>query len=366
MTKTITYQTLFYHTSNHDFIQMLNEVMAGEAQLRAAHKHETVDVSFADNTFSIARARGQVFFINGELSIHNPRLMDYSVLLTHSSAPHHYRTHQTLFTFDKNQFFNERKTYKRCSKDRFCNFLYSHPIPYRNHFARQLMKRKRLDCGGYCLNNSEMVMGSYENNKQLEYLSHYKFTICIEHTRYPSYVTEKIYNALRAGSVPIYWGAPDIAHDVNPQAFINVDDFPDIDAAIDYIMKVDQNPQLYERYLQAEPLTSDSYILQDSETRLNQFYKKALHEIAQSNPVKPTWGTRLYRLFYGPIAQCHLVIADHHVDGQPLRRFLCDWHSLLRLPWTLLRKAWNKKEKMQYKQKGWVEKRSIRNHHNPK
>ena len=77
MTKTITYQTLFCHTSSHRFVQMLDEVIAGEVQLKAAHKHEAVDISFVDNTFSIARARGRVFFINGELSVHNPRLMDY-------------------------------------------------------------------------------------------------------------------------------------------------------------------------------------------------------------------------------------------------------------------------------------------------
>lgn len=35
----------------------------------------------------------------------------------------------------------------------------------------------------------------------------YKFTIAFENQSYPGYVTEKIADALMAGTVPIYWGA---------------------------------------------------------------------------------------------------------------------------------------------------------------
>ena len=44
-----------------------------------------------------------------------------------------------------------------------------------------------------------------------ELLSRYKFVIAYENTAYPGYVTEKVIDAIVAGSVPVYMGAPDIA-----------------------------------------------------------------------------------------------------------------------------------------------------------
>ena len=50
------------------------------------------------------------------------------------------------------------------------------------------------------------------------------------------YVTEKIFDILQAGSVPIYWGAPNIETYVNPNAFIDRRDFKN-DAALAVYLK---------------------------------------------------------------------------------------------------------------------------------
>jgi hypothetical protein len=34
----------------------------------------------------------------------------------------------------------------------------------------------------------------------------YTFTLTFENTDYPGYVTEKLFHALSAGSIPLYWG----------------------------------------------------------------------------------------------------------------------------------------------------------------
>jgi hypothetical protein len=49
----------------------------------------------------------------------------------------------------------------------------------------------------------------------------YKFVLVAENDRKEGYVTEKIFNAMLAGAVPIYFGAPDIETYVNPARFIN-------------------------------------------------------------------------------------------------------------------------------------------------
>ena len=66
--------------------------------------------------------------------------------------------------------------------------------------------------------------GTCENKHDL--LGQYKFTIAFENTAYPGYVTEKIIDAMVAGSVPIYLGAPDIGNHVPQNAFIDASAFP--------------------------------------------------------------------------------------------------------------------------------------------
>lgn len=53
-------------------------------------------------------------------------------------------------------------------------------------------------------------------------LPYYRFSVCYENLRdEPGYITEKIFDSMRAGCVPIYWGAPNITDYVDKEAFID-------------------------------------------------------------------------------------------------------------------------------------------------
>ncbi len=52
-------------------------------------------------------------------------------------------------------------------------------------------------------------------------MSTYRFAICYENSAYPGYVSEKIFDCLAAGCVPVYLGAPDIATIVPEDCFID-------------------------------------------------------------------------------------------------------------------------------------------------
>ena len=53
-------------------------------------------------------------------------------------------------------------------------------------------------------------------------MPNYKFSICYENVRdVPGYVTEKIFDSMRSGCVPIYWGANNITDYVDAEAFID-------------------------------------------------------------------------------------------------------------------------------------------------
>ncbi len=56
----------------------------------------------------------------------------------------------------------------------------------------------------------------------------------------PGYTTEKLFDCFKAGTVPIYWGNPEITRDVNPKAFINCNDYEnDFDAVIERVKEID-------------------------------------------------------------------------------------------------------------------------------
>jgi len=63
----------------------------------------------------------------------------------------------------------------------------------------------------------------YNSNGLLKVFSFYKFVICCENSKTKGYVTEKIFNVLLAGSIPIYDGAPDIERYINNKRFIKCD-----------------------------------------------------------------------------------------------------------------------------------------------
>lgn len=64
---------------------------------------------------------------------------------------------------------------------------------------------------------------------KLDTLRRFRFSICYENTRFPGYITEKIFDSLQAGTIPVYLGAPDVADFIPPGAFVHAADYPDLD-----------------------------------------------------------------------------------------------------------------------------------------
>lgn len=61
---------------------------------------------------------------------------------------------------------------------------------------------------------------------KIQTIKNYRFNICYENTQgTPGYVTEKIFDCFMAGTVPVYWGAPNIEAYVPKGCFIDRRDF---------------------------------------------------------------------------------------------------------------------------------------------
>jgi alpha(1,3/1,4) fucosyltransferase len=121
--------------------------------------------------------------------------------------------------------YNAGEIFKQ--KKHFCNFLYSHQVPYREEFFRQLSKYKKVDAPGKSMNNMASIDTLYSGNiweRKRQFLSKYKFTIAFENYVYPGYQTEKLYDAMQSDSIPIYCGDPGIGEIFNTSSFINAGD----------------------------------------------------------------------------------------------------------------------------------------------
>jgi len=70
-------------------------------------------------------------------------------------------------------------------------------------------------------------------------LAAYRYSVVIENSREPSYFTEKLVDALLCETVPIYWGAPDIAEFFEASGMIRCEGEADIEAALGQISQQD-------------------------------------------------------------------------------------------------------------------------------
>ena len=81
-------------------------------------------------------------------------------------------------------------------------------------------------------------------------LRQYRFTLAFENSLEEDYVTEKYWQALEVGSVPVVIGAPNI-HDFEPSSMsiIHIPSLDEVPAAADKIKSLMQNPQEYDKML---------------------------------------------------------------------------------------------------------------------
>ena len=154
-------------------------------------------------------------------------------------------------------------------KTRFCNFVYSNSsvgeTAVRERFARLLMRRGRVDCPGRSLANTFPLPRNEPGSDagalaKLAYLASYRFTIAFENVSADHYLTEKILHALLAGSIPIYWGCPQVAEYYNPEAFVNCHDFASFEAVAQRVMAIEADADLREAMRRAPMLHAHSGI----------------------------------------------------------------------------------------------------------
>lgn len=160
-------------------------------------------------------------------------------------------------------------------KKKFCNFIYSNgnADKKREEFYKLLSQYKKVDSGGRYLNN---IGGPVED--KFSFQQQYKFSIAFENSSDIGYTTEKLIEAKAAGTIPIYWGNPEIAKEFNTKSFINCHDYNNFEEVVEEIKKIDNDNELYFKYLK-EPFCFDNNILEEYDKKLEEF----LYNIVENN-----------------------------------------------------------------------------------
>ncbi len=126
-------------------------------------------------------------------------------------------------------------------------------------YLKTLMNYLDVHSYGKVLRNKILEKDTGRQSK-MDTISDYKFTIAFENAIARDYVTEKFYDPLIAGSVPIYLGAPNI-DDFAPgdKCFINASDWDSPESLARYILSVSKDDALYRSYFnwRSEPFKPD-------------------------------------------------------------------------------------------------------------
>jgi hypothetical protein len=90
---------------------------------------------------------------------------------------------------------------------KFCSLVASHDRNgIRRRGIQQLSSIGEIDSGGAFENNTDILKRDFNNNK-LDFIGNYKFNMAFENSNRKFYTTEKIFDSIFAGTIPIYWGS---------------------------------------------------------------------------------------------------------------------------------------------------------------
>tara|TARA_R110002020_G_scaffold355815_2_gene568484 strand:- start:8298 stop:9245 length:948 start_codon:yes stop_codon:yes gene_type:complete len=168
-------------------------------------------------------------------------------------------------------------------KNKFCAMVVSNgKAKDRLVFFKKLNLLKQVDSGGRYMNTIDRPIADKH-----EFIKNYKFIISYENESYPNYLTEKVLDALRVYSIPIYWGDPIISDFINPNRIINRMDFKTDEECIERILQIDNNDTLYKSII-SQPIFEQNIPEFLNESRLKEFLHSAINSRESRKPVSRT------------------------------------------------------------------------------
>lgn len=163
---------------------------------------------------------------------------------------------------------------RNLTKRRFCSFIYTHNNPAyegirkRIKFYELLSKYKKIDSPGKVYHNINFpTVERTKENEGVEqwrldkhaFIRDRKFVITFENARSNGYITEKLPDALRRHTIPIYFGDPNVGKIYNKKAFIDASDYPSLENVVDKVIELDNDDDAYMAMLNEPPFVMENY-----------------------------------------------------------------------------------------------------------
>ena len=94
--------------------------------------------------------------------------------------------------------------------------------------------------------------------EKIGFFQKYKFNIAIHYTNTDHILQEKLYHAYFSGAIPIFYGNKYILEEgFNPESFINLHDYEDLDQFLNLVVEIDKNESVWEKWI-SEPIFVDN------------------------------------------------------------------------------------------------------------
>ena len=212
---------------------------------------------FGDRNFGESNKRYENcvrIFYTGENQRPSDYRCDFAISFDHPTSNSMFRLPLYLiYEYDHKIWQNRQARHENdFDKKEFCSFVVKNPgCQYRNAYFLNLNQIALVKAAGPLYNNMPGGWRPETVADKVKFMSDYKFNLCFENSSYPGYCTEKLFEALCAKTVPIYWGSPTAALDFNPRAFLNRYDYASEQEFFDAIVRLYTNKEAYNQmYLQ--------------------------------------------------------------------------------------------------------------------
>lgn len=116
----------------------------------------------------------------------------------------------------------------------------------REGLVKKLMKYIRVDAISSCLNNSEWPKDIERRDKRGA-MRKYLFYAAFENECTDDYITEKLWGGLESGSLPIYYGAPNVMEHVPYKSIIHLT-HENVDSVGPLLKRLSENKKEYDKY----------------------------------------------------------------------------------------------------------------------
>ena len=137
-----------------------------------------------------------------------------------------------------------------------CVLISSHDaMNIRTPIYNQLKDVTDIKCAGNLFRNTNELQMVYGNDK-LKYVHEFMFNICAENCNRFGYVTEKLFDAFIAGSIPIYYGSDNRPEPgiINPDAVLFFDPKSDNSELIKEVRRLKSDDAYYDKFIRQEKL----------------------------------------------------------------------------------------------------------------